>query len=217
MGRFDDALKVFEQLDQHGALQGSKSVDQWALNGLVNVYAAAGRMDEAEVAARRASAFASDRGLRVPHEAYGALVKGYCSQRDVAKVLDVFRRFLAAGGRPRTRMINAVVRVCLMRGETRSAAQAVRAMELLGIPVNRELYKQWNQRYKEVESRRLERAQGDGRRAGDSEGGSSGGGGGSGGRTNREAPRVLNGSPQPIERVKWWFGLPNTYYNSPGP
>jgi pentatricopeptide repeat protein len=67
-----------------------------------------------------------------PEEAYLALVQGYGQAGDLSKVLTAIRRFMSLGGRPHRRMLDAVVKMCLNRGDYTAAYKVVRAAVSVG-------------------------------------------------------------------------------------
>jgi pentatricopeptide repeat protein len=169
--------------------------DQIAHNQLVWLYCWEGQMDEAEAATVRATQLAASAGLPAPVEAYGALIRGYYRLRQLPPLLVAFRRFMRLGGRPNRRMANAVVRLCLVNGETSTALQAIRAMKLLGVDMDTDQYRSW---VMQVQRRQKSTQSQDG---GEGSGSSSGGGSGDSGAL-----------AQSLERLKWFLGLPNSYY-----
>ena len=56
-------------------------------------------------------------------QAYGAIVAGFARQRDADAALDVFRRFLAAGGSPDKMMFDTLVSLCIKCEQYKSARQ----------------------------------------------------------------------------------------------
>ncbi|PNW88913.1 hypothetical protein CHLRE_01g050500v5 [Chlamydomonas reinhardtii] len=190
------ALEFFQQLS------GSRSavVDVWSLTCLTAVHASGGNMEEAEGAARRAHELAAEQGLPPPVEAAYALVQGYGQQRRLRNALLAFRRFLASGGRPHRKLCEYTYRLCLAHFDFAAAGQVLRAMRLMrGLPLREELYRQqWEEAQKRMQARRPSVASGGG-----SFGGSSGGANAGGDFAAAVA-----------EKWKWWFGLPNKYYES---
>ncbi|KAG2425339.1 hypothetical protein HXX76_013753 [Chlamydomonas incerta] len=186
------ALEFFQQLS------GSRSaaVDVWSLTCLTAVHASGGNMEEAEGAARRAHDLAAEQGLAPPVEAAYALVQGYGQQRQLRSALLAFRRFLASGGRPHRKLCEYTYRLCLAHFDFAAAGQVLRAMRLMrGLPLREELYRQqWEEAQKRMQARRPSAASG----------GSSGGGSSVGG----------DFAATVAEKWKWWFGLPNKYYES---
>ncbi|KXZ55014.1 hypothetical protein GPECTOR_3g177 [Gonium pectorale] len=200
-GEQAQALEFFSQL----SASRSSAVDCWALNCLVALHASAGRLAEAAEAAARADAHAAEAGRPPPPEATYALIQGYGQQRQLGPALAAFRRFLATGGRPHRKMCEYVYRLCLAHFDFGAAGQVLRAMRLMrGLALREELYRElWEDAQRRLQGRRQ------------------GGNGGMSRPGSRAAS--LNGSmsdgegganPLDTEKLKWWFGLPNRYYES---
>ena len=142
-------------------------------------------------------------------------MEGYYRLGQLQPLLAAFRRFLRLGGKPHRRMADAVVQLCLQQGQARVALQAIRAMQLAGVDAA-----DW-QRFREIVLQHQSSL-------------SRGGNGSSSTRSGtgalqgiRDAGRVgmmeQDGSSDSgsgsnpdiaLERLKWFLGLPNTYYQS---
>lgn len=201
-GRGSEAVEASDELQASA----NASVDLIVLNQRVHLFCSEGRMEDAERATERAAAAASSSGRPPPVEAYGALIRGYYRLRDLKPLIAAFRQFLRLGGRPNRKMANAVVRLCLFNGETSTALQAIRAMKLLGVDMDVDQYKSWTL---QVQRRQRSTVSGGA--------GSSGRGAPDGrGRGGREdgTSRDLSPAAEGLERLKWFLGLPNAYYES---
>ena len=202
-GRGAEAVEVADELEACA----NASLDMVALNQRVHLLSREGRMPEAEWAAERALAAAALKGLPPPVEAFGALVRGYYRLRELKPLIVAFRRFLRAGGRPNRKMANAVVRLCLLSDETSTALQAIRAMKLLDVDMDVDMYRDWV-----MQVHRKQRSTGSFQSQHDSP--SWGDGSADGGSFARERPRDLSPAAEALERLKWFLGLPNDYYSS---
>ena len=203
-GRGREAVEVSDEL----AASPNCAVDCVELNQRVHLLCSEGRMEDAEAATERAAAAAAALGKPPPVEAFGALVRGYYRRRELRPLLAAFRRFMRAGGRPNRKMANAVVRLCLVSGETTMALQAIRAMKLLDVDMDTEQYKSWvmqvNRRQRSTVAPGAE-AEAQSR-------------GGRGGASDSAAPpKGLSSTAEALERLKWFLGLPNAYYRSDWP
>lgn len=56
--------------------------------------------------------------------AYGAIVAGFARRQDAPAGLEVFRRFLVAGGAPDKMMYDTILSLCIKCEEYKSARQA---------------------------------------------------------------------------------------------
>lgn len=214
-GYHAQALEFFQQL----AASRTATLDVMALNCLAAVHAAAGQTEEAEQAVARAGQLAAMQGMPPPPEATYALVQGYGRLRRLAPALTAFRRFLASGGRPHRKLCEYVYRLCLSQHDFRAAGQVLRAMRLMPRLHTRErepLYRQW---WEEAQRRAQMRRSPPGSSGSMVSGEYSSGEGPRG--SPGEGPRPdINGSSSSgsgdwgAEKLKWWFGLPNRYYDS---
>ncbi|KAG2483919.1 hypothetical protein HYH03_017240 [Edaphochlamys debaryana] len=180
------ALEFFNQL----SASRSSAVDGWALSCLAAVHASGGEMEEAEGALRQANELAAERGMPPPPEPTYAVMQGYGQQRKLRPLLLVFRRFLSSGGRPHRKMCEFAYRQCLAAFDFEAAGQVLRAMRLMrGLVLREDLYRQqWQEAHRRLQSRRGAAASGSG--------------------------SDLDSSNPAAEKWKWWFGLPNRYYES---
>ncbi|GFR48274.1 hypothetical protein Agub_g10140 [Astrephomene gubernaculifera] len=226
-GRQAQAVEFFQQL----ASSRTAVPDIWALNCLAAVHASGGDMAEAEAIVRQANRLAADQGRPPPPEATYALLQGYGRRRELRPALLAFRRFLAAGGRPHRKMCEFAYRLCLSQFEFEAAGQVLRAMRLMRFLQLREgmyrrVWEEAQQRFqarrssssvssmgfRSVSSRSSSSSNGSvGNRSSSSRSGntvsnsSNNGGGGGGGSEDVNLA---------AEKWKWWFGLPNKYYQS---
>jgi hypothetical protein len=134
-----------------------------------------------------------------PVEAYGAVVAGYARLRQVDAAVATVRAFHAVGGAPDVRMLDTLADLCVREGEFRRAWQAVRAIELLGVPIDKRKYRQLVARVTSARAAGLAAREA--------------GGAGSVQRAKRERTRAGQHS-EALERLKFWLGLPNAYYSS---
>lgn len=75
LGRSDDALRAFEELDANPNAQ----ADLYAYNAVISALSVAGRMEVAEDYLRQAAQLAQNQGAPAPVEAFGAIIKvWYC-------------------------------------------------------------------------------------------------------------------------------------------
>ncbi|WIA31295.1 hypothetical protein OEZ86_002197 [Tetradesmus obliquus] len=164
------------------------------------------RLSDAAAAVERGVQAAAAAGqLTPPIEGFAALIRGYRNAGIKARAVAALRRFLSLGGRPGRVMCNDVITLCLRDDDLRTARQVVRAMELTGCLSEADLagYHGWFTRW---EQRAAAAANGAGAAAAGM-GGVSGVPGSSSGSSS--------GSPvqaAAVERLKWWLGLPNSYY-----
>ena len=222
IGRSSDALDVASEIDGCDNAGGGDLV---AMNQAVYLLCQSGNMGKAEVAADRAVSFALSSSLPPPVEAYGALIRGYYKRKELGPLVTAFRKFLSLGGIPHRSMANAVVRLCLLKGDNTTALQAIRAMKLLGVDLDPERYRlwvmqvqkraeEWKRRVDALEMRKAQEAdrlqetrnyQGDQEEEGDV----------SDGQPSRVFnDRLIRESQVGLERLKWFLGLPNNYYKS---
>lgn len=227
LGRSSEALDVSAEID---ACDNAGGADLFAMNQQVFLFTQWGRMDRAEAAAERAALFASSTSLPPPVEAYGALIRGYYKRKELRPLVAAFRKFLSLGGIPNRPMANAVVRLCLLKGDNTTALQAIRAMKLLGVDMDPDRYRAWVmqvQKRTEAWSRRSAEARARGAETqrlfeghdaldpslqgndylNDTEQNKS--------RSLRTFnDRIIRESQVGFERLKWFLGLPNAYYRS---
>ena len=71
LGRSDDALRAFEELDANPNAQ----ADLYAYNAVISALSVAGRMEVAEDYLRQAAQLAQTQGEPAPVEAFGAIIK----------------------------------------------------------------------------------------------------------------------------------------------
>lgn len=187
------ALSVFEDL----CSDANVALDVAAYNAAVHMLCRAGEMRAAERMAEKAAGMAQAKGEPPPLEAYGALVAGYSRLRLVEQAVGAVRRYHAAGGSPDVRMLQSLADVCVRTGEYKVAMQTVRALELLGHPVEKDKYRALVQ----AEAKRAQRAAQRQRPAG--------AGGAAASASRRRRPERSSH----LERFKFWLGLPNSYYN----
>ena len=79
LGRSDDALQAFEDLDANPNAQ----ADLYAYNAIISALSVAGRMEVAEDYLRQAAQLAQDQREPAPVEAFGAIIKVCCCLRHV--------------------------------------------------------------------------------------------------------------------------------------
>lgn len=160
--------------------------DLAAWNALVAALSQAGRMREAKVTLDSAQLYAQQYNLPIPTAAFGAYIRGWKARREVQPAVAAFRHFLSIGGKPHVGMSNDLVQLCLRCGEPKLAVQIIRAAELSGLRLDREKYKLWFEEY----------------------------------RSSDPLPSTDDSSEPdkddntPLERFKWFLGLPNKYYGS---
>lgn len=195
LGCLPDAVATFEAL----ARDPGAALDLPAYNAMVHALARAGEMAAAESMLDTARRLAEAQGVPPPVEAYGAAVAGYARLRQVDAAVATVRAFHAAGGAPDVRMLDTLADLCVREGEFRRAWQAVRAIELLGVPVDKIKYRQLVARVASARATGLAA-----REAGGGEGAQ---------RAKRERKRAGQHS-EALERLKFWLGLPNAYYSS---
>lgn len=193
-----------------------------SMNQAVYLLCQSGDMRKAESAAARAANLALSSGLPPPVEAYGALIKAYFRRKELGPLVTAFREFLSLGGIPHRSMANAVVRLCLLKGDNTTALQAIRAMRLLGVDLDPERYRlwvmqvqkraeEWKRRVKASETTRDQVTD----IGGDMRSSEGGEGGLSLGKSSKAFnDRLIQESQVGLERLKWFLGLPNTYYKS---
>jgi hypothetical protein len=207
---------------------GGPDVTAW--NALVNLLVGAGRLGEAEAALDGAVQAADAQQLPPPSEAFAALIKGLRGEKKgggsggggssgqllkrQASAQRVLRRFLQLGGQPSRHMCDDVIALCLSCGDVRAARQVVRVMRLTGVladDASEAGYQSWLER-RQAQSRQAQQQ----RRAAAGGGGSAdaaarGGGGGEGGQGGPDGGDEVN---MGLERMKWFLGLPNRYYQT---
>jgi hypothetical protein len=197
--------------------------DTAAWNALVAALVRAGQLDDAAAALERSTqASAAAGACRPPVEGYSALIRGYRRSGLKHKAVGLLRQFLNLGGRPGRVMCDDVITLCLEARDVKTARQVVRAMELTGCldADGSAFYDGWFQRWELQQQLQLlprhlqQSAAGAGSRgaAGARPGSSSG---------SSQLPAAVPGSsgarpPVAVERLKWWLGLPNSYYRGEG-
>lgn len=192
LGRVIDAVATFEKL----SLDPNAIMDIAAYNAMVDAFARGGDMEAAEKMLERACEFARHLGKPPPVEAYGAVVSGYARLKQMKSAVKAVRNFHAAGGVPDQKMLNQLVDVCIHVGDYKLAMQAIRAMELSDMMINKErcrklLLLQMNKKsetgkaYKSFKN----------------------------GLQKKEGPKSAVAEKNVyLERFKFWLGLPNKYY-----
>jgi hypothetical protein len=164
------------------------------------------RLSDAAAAVERCVQAAAAAGQAAPPiEGFAALIRGYRNAGIKARAVAALRRFLSLGGRPGRVMCNDVITLCLRDDDPRTARQVVRAMELTGCLSEADLagYHAWFERWEQRSA-----AAGSGAPAAGAAGGYAGApGGSSSGGVGGAA-----GQAAAVERLKWWLGLPNSYY-----
>jgi pentatricopeptide repeat protein len=182
-----------------------------------------GRLLEAEAALERTIQVAAAAQKVPPEGAFGAMIRGYRQTGQQEKAVAVLRRLLQLGVKPADVVWEQVIDLCLQAGDYKAARQVVRAMELTGMAVDKAAYDARFQRHQQ-QQQLMQKWQLDGQGAGVGGKGSQGVGMrkgsplGSGSEGSDEAEQSSSSSsssvrnPQ-VERLKWWLGLPNSYYN----
>lgn len=179
-GRLSEAVDTFEQFSRDP----NAHLDIAAYNALVNALACSGEMVAAEKMLERACNFASKANIGPPVEAFGAVVSGYVRLKLVRPAVETVRKFHGLGGTPDIQMLDQLIDLCIRTGDYKVAMQAVRAMELVGIEVDKTKYKALIQQ----ELPNSIAASSEKRKS-----------------SGRESNMYL-------ERFKFWLGLPNNYY-----
>lgn len=172
--------------------------DLAAWNALVAALARAGRLSDAKSALDSAQLYAQHFNLPPPQEAFGAYIRGWKQARGgggvggaassgdaVTPAVAAFRHFLSLGGTPHAGMCADVVQLCLRGGEPKIARQVIRATELAGVAVDKQRFEPWFERAAAAAAARRASAGG-----------------------------ADEGDASPLERFKWFLGLPNKYYGS---
>lgn len=198
LGEVSEAVAAFEALSRDP----NAAMDIRAYNAMVNAFAMAGDMGAAENMLTKACEFANRVGVPPPVEAFGAVVTGYARLKLVAPAVQIVRRFNAAGGTPDVQMLDILVDLCVRTGEFKIAMQAVRSMELIGAPVDKEKYRTLVVNRMEY----LAAAEAKAQKRRSSYYTTNGNGGG------RERNRIVDKNEY-LERFKFWLGLPNRYYD----
>lgn len=172
--------------------------DVMAWTGLVAALVKCGCMAEAEAALERALATADALQQPVPVKAFGLLINGYKWRRRQPEALATLRRLLQLGGTPSVADWEDVLQLCLQDGEVKAARQVLRAMKLTGVldkgAAEAQLLAKYEQQVAAV--------------AAGSAPETTGGSSSSSNRGSRQGGEQNMG----MERLKWWFGLPNSYY-----
>jgi hypothetical protein len=159
-------------------------------------------MAEAEAALERAVATADALQQPVPVKAFGLLINGYKWRRRQPEALATLRRLLQLGGTPSAADWEDVLQLCIQGGEVKAARQVLRAMKLTGALDKGAAEAQLLAKY---EQQAAAAAAGGGPVAGTSSSSSRGG---------RQGAEANMGMGMGMERLKWWFGLPNSYYEA---
>ena len=220
LGRSSEALNVASEID---LCDNTGGPDLMAMNQAVYLFCQGGNMIKAEAAAARAASYALSCGLPPPVEAYGALIKGYYKRKELKPLVAAFRKFLSLGGIPHRAMANAVVRLCLLKGDNTTALQAIRAMKLLGVDMDPERYRswvmqvqkraeEWKKRVNASELKNAQEGEPDYKTASSEEGFSSLNSGNLSPTFFND--RIIRESQMGLERLKWFLGLPNSYYRT---
>jgi hypothetical protein len=166
------------------------------------------RLSDAAAAVERGVQAAAAAGQAAPPiEGFAALIRGYRNAGIKARAVAALRRFLSLGGRPGRVMCNDVITLCLRDDDPRTARQVVRAMELTGCLSEADLagYHAWFARWEERSA-----AAGSGTATAGGAAGYAGAPGGSSSSNGGVSGAV--GQAAAVERLKWWLGLPNSYY-----
>ncbi|KAF6255695.1 hypothetical protein COO60DRAFT_1296468 [Scenedesmus sp. NREL 46B-D3] len=176
---------------------------------LTSLLQAAGKAGNHAAALELFDAAAAAGQAAPPIEGFAALIRGYRNAGIKSRAVAALRRFLSLGGRPGRVMCNDVITLCLRDDDVKTARQVVRAMELTGCLSDADLgsYHDWFQRWEARNAAAVPAAAGAGSSAAAMAGGYSGAPGGSG-----SGPGGAAGQAAAVERLKWWLGLPNSYY-----
>lgn len=194
--------------------------DSAAWNSLVAALVKAGQLDDAAAALERSTQASAAAGAsRPPVEGYSALIRGYRRAGLKQKAVAALRQFLNLGGRPGRVMCDDVITLCLDGKDVKTARQVVRAMELTGsLDADSSSFYQgwftrWEQQQQQQQMPRTQREAAASRGAGDLSRGSDG----VDVPEQRQLPPdgSLSGTVA-VERLKWWLGLPNSYYRYRG-
>jgi pentatricopeptide repeat protein len=209
--------------------------DAAAWNALVAALVKAGRFEDAADALERGTQASAAAGAsRPPVEGYSALIRGYRRAGLRLQAVGLLRQFLNLGGRPERVMCDDVITLCLGARDLKTARKVVRAMEFTGCldAEGAGFYEGWFARWEvqqqpQLLPRHLQQQQQQlvGSRPVDrANSSSSSSGGGFGGADPAAADAEQQGQQQPppgssgssgpvaVERLKWWLGLPNSYY-----
>lgn len=195
LGQVPEAVAAFEALSRDPGA----AMDLTSYNAMVAAFARSGEMAAAESMLQSACAFATRKGLPPPVESHGAVVAGYARLKDVQLAVDTVRRFHASGGTPDVPMLDILADVGIRTGEFKTAMQAVRAMELLGVEVDKAKYKNMV-----VEQMQRQKAATQAAAANSLK---------SSGRAAWQRQRQRDTKNVHLERFKFWLGLPNRYYD----
>ena len=143
-------------------------------------------MGPARAALDRAAAAAASVGDPPPTAAYGAALAGHARLGQASKALEVLHAFTAAGGAPDGAMLDAVAGACVFARDDATALAVIRAVETHGSPDDKARVRRTLAGLVPAPERRTaRRSRADGGGAGRSES---------------------------LERIKFWLGLPNSYY-----
>jgi hypothetical protein len=189
--------------------------DAVAWNALAAVLVQADRLSDAAAAVERGVQAAAAAGRAAPPiEGFAALIRGYRNAGIKPRAVAALRRFLSLGGRPGRVMCNDVITLCLRDNDLRTARQVVRAMELTGCLSDADLagYHAWFSRWEARNAAAGVAAAGavGGNGAAAAAGGYSGVPPGS--SSSSGVGGAAGGQAAAVERLKWWLGLPNSYY-----
>jgi hypothetical protein len=197
--------------------------DSAAWNALVSALVRSGQLEDAAVALERSTQASAAGGASGPSVAgYSALMRGYRRAGLKHKAVGLLRQFLNLGGRPGRVMCDDAISLCLEARDIKTARQVVRAMELTGCldADGSSFYDGWFKRWELQQQqallpRHLQQSLASRGVRGSSS--SSAGGSDAAAAADSSQPGSGDGSrPVAVERLKWWLGLPNSYYKGEG-
>ena len=231
-GWWQEQLEQQQQQGRRGAGSRGRVLggpDLVAWSALVAALVKCGRLLEAEAALERTIQVAAAVQKTPPPGAFGALIRGYRQTGQQEKAVAVLRRLLQLGVKPADVVWEHVIDLCLQAGDYKGARQVVRAMELTGLAVDKAAYDARFQRHQQ-QQQLMQKWQLEGQAAA---GGGWGVGKASQGGGSRKGSPVASGSEgsdgwegsvgsssgssgrnSQVERLKWWLGLPNRYYDA---
>ena len=203
LGELENAVKTFEALSSDKTAK----LDSTAYCVLIDAFSKVGDMPGAERMLNSALQFAAKSGTKLPIGAHGSVLTGYVRLTQAREAFQFVRRYHAAGNTPDKRMLGELADVCVRSGEYKLAMQSVRALELLGVDVDRTKYRELMlARIRAAEDRENERSSEEGRVPEMSVRKMS--------RKARERRKERKNRSVALERFKFWLGLPNSYYDA---